>query len=87
MNYLSLSNYREWLESKITFSFSSRKSSAPAKPKKSEAEIRADANRDRSLRKEQFNEKKNMSSGKRRRRGRALLMYNKNEKGVSDKLG
>jgi hypothetical protein len=74
----------EWLESKMTFCFRS-KTSTPA-PKKSQAEIDADANRDRNLRKEQYHQRKNQTAGRRRRRGRSLLI-NDDEKGVSDTLG
>ena len=89
MNYLNLSNLHKWLESSITFSFRSRKSAPPpAAPKKSEAEIKADANRDRTLRNEQYAEKTATKSGKRRRRGRSLLIAKGNtEEGLSDTLG
>ena len=89
MNYLNLSNLHKWLESSITFSFRSKKSApAPVKPKKSEAEIKADANRDRTLRNEQYTEKTATIAGKRRRRGRSLLIAKGNdESGLSDTLG
>ena len=90
MNYLNLSNLHKWLESSITFSFRSKKSAPPppAKPKKSEAEVKADANRDRTLRNEQYAEKTATISGKRRRRGRSLLIAKGNdESGLSDTLG
>ena len=80
---------KEWLEDKMMFSFRSRKSAPPPPPppQKSQAEIDADANRDRELRAEQYNARKTQVAGKRRRRGRSLLMYASNEKGVSDTLG
>jgi hypothetical protein len=90
MNYLNLSNLHKWLESSITFSFRSKSSAppAPVKPKKSKAEITADANRDRTLRNEQYAEKTATISGKRRRRGRSLLIAKGNtEEGLSDTLG
>ena len=52
-----------------------------AAPKKSEAEVTADASRDRALRAEQYASRK-----KKRRRGRSMLMF-KDEQGVSDTLG
>jgi hypothetical protein len=85
MNHLLPSFNREWLENKLTFGFRSKKS-APAAPVKSQAEIDADANRDRSLRKEQYDMKKKQTAGRRRRRGRSLLI-NDDEKGLSDTLG
>jgi len=79
----------KWLEEKLTFGFRSRSSApAPVKPKKSKAEITADANRDRTLRNEQYAEKTATISGKRRRRGRSLLIAKGNtEEGLSDTLG
>jgi len=90
MNYLSFTRYKEWLEDKMMFSFRSRKSAPPPPPppQKSQAEKDADANRDRELRAEQYNARKTQVAGKRRRRGRSLLMYAKSgEAGVSDTLG
>lgn len=79
---------KEWLEDKLMFSFRSRKAAPPPPPpEKSQAEKDADANRDRELRAEQYNARKTQVAGKRRRRGRSLLMYASNEKGVSDTLG
>ena len=80
---------KEWLEDKLMFSFRSKKAAPPPPPpKKSQAEIDADANRDRELRAEQYNARKTQVAGKRRRRGRSLLMYAKSgEAGVSDTLG
>ena len=79
---------KEWLEDKLMFSFRSKKAAPPPPPpKKSQAEIDADANRDRELSAEQYNARKTQVAGKRRRRGRALMMYASNEKGVSDTLG
>ena len=78
----------EWLEDKMTFGFTSKKSAPPppAAPVKSKAEVDADSNRDRTLRAEQYAEKKRTTAGKRRRRGRSLLISN-DEKGLSDTLG
>jgi hypothetical protein len=90
MKYILPTYNREWLENKLTFSFRSKKSAPPppAAPKKSEAEIKADANRDRTLRNEQYAEKTSTRSGKRRRRGRSLLIAKGNtEEGLSDTLG
>ncbi len=79
---------KEWLEDKLMFSFRSKKAAPPPPPpEKSQAEKDADANRDRELRAEQYNARKTQVAGKRRRRGRSLLMYASNEKGVSDTLG
>jgi len=84
---------KEWLEDKFTFSFRSRPSAPPPAPKpvepvKSEAEKTADANRDRELRSEQYASRKEQTKGKRRKRGRSLLMFAKTgEQGVSDTLG
>jgi len=80
---------KEWLEDKLMFSFRSKKAAPPPPPpKKSQAEIDADANRNRELRAEQYNARKTQVAGKRRRRGRSLLMYAKSgEAGVSDTLG
>ena len=75
----------EWLEDRFTFSFRSRKS-APAAPVKSPAEIKADASRNRALRAEQYADRKTQTAGKRRRRGRSLLIGG-DEQGVSDTLG
>jgi hypothetical protein len=87
MKYILPSYNLEWLESKLTFGFRSRSSApAPAAPVKSKAEVDADANRDRSLRKEQYDMKKKQTAGKRRRRGRSLLISN-DEQGLSDTLG
>tara|TARA_R100000656_G_scaffold113652_1_gene85971 strand:+ start:129 stop:398 length:270 start_codon:yes stop_codon:yes gene_type:complete len=80
---------KEWLEDKLMFSFRSKKAAPPPPPpEKSQAEKDADANRDRELRAEQYNARKTQVAGKRRRRGRSLLMYAKSgEAGVSDTLG
>ena len=90
MNHLLPSYNLEWLENKMTFGWTN-KPSAPApveKPKKSVAEVNADANRDRNLRAEQANERKTQTAGKRRRRGRSLLISKGNtEEGLSDTLG
>jgi hypothetical protein len=72
----------EWLEDRFTFSFTKRGSA----PKKSQAEIDADANRNRALRAEQYAARKTQTAGKRRRRGRSLLIGG-DEQGVSDTLG
>jgi len=86
MNYLLPQYNLKWLEQKLTFTFG-KSSPAPAPaPKKSVAEIDADANRDRNLREEQYMARKNQTAGKRRRRGRSLLISN-DEKGLSDTLG
>jgi hypothetical protein len=83
---------KEWLEDKFMFSFRKKQSAppppppAPVAPKKSEAEVTADANRDRELRAEQYAARKENKAGKRRKRGRSLLMF-KDEQGVSDTLG
>jgi len=89
MNHLLPSFNREWLENKVTFSFRSKKSAPPPeKPKKSQAEVDADANRDRNLRYEQKVEKDTTVAGKRRRRGKTLLISKGNtEEGLSDTLG
>tara|TARA_R100000541_G_scaffold36547_1_gene44627 strand:+ start:49 stop:315 length:267 start_codon:yes stop_codon:yes gene_type:complete len=78
-----------WLENHMTFGFTSTKTvQAPAAPKKSEAEVKADANRDRSLREEQYVEEKATKAGKRRRRGKTTLLAKGNdETGLSDTLG
>ena len=94
MKHLLPSYNLEWLESKITLSFSS-KSSAPAPAPapvtpvgKSEAEVKADANRDRELRYEEMKEKDTTLAGKRRRRGKSLLIAQGNtEEGLKDTLG
>tara|TARA_R100000951_G_scaffold5890_1_gene6267 strand:+ start:2013 stop:2324 length:312 start_codon:yes stop_codon:yes gene_type:complete len=86
MKYILPRYNLEWLEEKLTFGFSSKKSAPPPPPEKSQAEKDADANRDRNLRAEQYNERKNQQAGKRRRRGRSLLVSN-DEKGLSDTLG
>ena len=87
MKYILPRYNLEWLEEKLTFGFTKKKSAPPPpKPVKSEAEVKADANRDRNLRAEQYNERKNQEAGKRRRRGRTLLISN-DEKGLSDTLG
>jgi len=52
-----------------------------AAPKKSEAEVTADASRDRALRAEQYASRK-----KKRKKGRSLLIYD-DEQGVSNTLG
>ncbi len=86
MKYILPRYNLEWLEDKLTFGFSSKKSAPPPPPEKSQAEKDADANRDRNLRAEQYNERKSQQAGKRRRRGRSLLVSN-DEKGLSDTLG
>ena len=75
---------KEWLEDRFIFSFKSRKST-PA-PVKSPAEIKADASRNRALRAEQYADRKTQLAGRRRRRGRSLLIGG-DEQGVSDTLG
>ena len=86
MKYILPTYNLKWLENKMTFGFSSKPSAPPPPPKKSEAEVNADANRDRNLRAEQANQRKQQSAGKRRRRGRSLLISN-DEKGLKDTLG
>tara|TARA_R110002073_G_scaffold106304_1_gene239978 strand:- start:1472 stop:1747 length:276 start_codon:yes stop_codon:yes gene_type:complete len=90
MKYILPRYNLEWLEEKLTFGFRNKKS-APAptpEPVKSEAEVKADANRDRTLRYEEEVEKNQTVAGKRRRRGKTLLISKGNtEKGLSDTLG
>ena len=89
MNHLLPSYNLEWLESKMTFGFSSKKSApAPVAPVKSEAEVKAEANQERTLRAEESAVKKMANAGKRRRRGRSTLLAKGNtEEGLSDTLG
>lgn len=90
MKYILPRYNLEWLEEKVTFGFRSKKSAPPPpeKPKKSEAEVKADANRDRTLRYEEQVEKDTTVAGKRRRRGRTLLIAKGNtEQGLDDTLG
>jgi hypothetical protein len=90
MKYILPRYNLEWLEEKLTFGFSKKKSQpAPvAKPVKSEAEVKADANRNRTLRYEEEVEKDTTKAGKRRRRGKSLLISKENdERGLSDTLG
>ena len=89
MKYILPRYNLEWLEDKVTFSFRSKKSAPPpAAPKKSEAEVKAEANRDRELRYEEKVEKDTTKAGRRRRRGRTLLIAKGNtEEGLSDTLG
>jgi len=89
MKYILPRYNLEWLEEKLTFGFTKKKSAPPPeKPKKSEAEVKADANRDRTLRYEEEVEKDQTVAGKRRRRGRTLLIAKGNtEKGLEDTLG
>ena len=79
----------KWLENKMTLSFGGNKSAPPpAPPKKSEAEVKAEANQERTLRAEESAVKKQQNAGKRRRRGRSLLISKGNtEEGLSDTLG
>ena len=87
MKHLLPSYNLEWLEKKLTFSFSNKPSAPPpSKPKKSVEEVEADDKRDADLRFEKSQEKKMSSAGKRRRRGKSLLISN-DEKGLSDTLG
>ena len=90
MKYILPRYNLEWLEEKLTFGFRSKKSAPPPaeKPKKSETEVKADANRDRTLRYEEQVEKDTTVAGKRRRRGRTLLIAKGNtEQGLDDTLG
>ena len=88
MNHLLPSYNKEWLESKLTFGFSSKPSAPPPPPKKSEAEVKAEANQERTLRAEESAVKKQQNAGKRRRRGRSTLLAKGNtEEGLSDTLG
>jgi len=89
MKYILPRYNLEWLEEKLTFGFSKKKPAPPPpKPVKSEAEVKADANRDRTLRYEEKVEKDQTVAGKRRRRGRTLLIAKGNtEKGLEDTLG
>jgi len=78
----------EWLEDKMTFGFSSKPSAPPPPPAKSEVEVKAEANQERTLRAEESAVKKQQNAGKRRRRGRSLLIAKGNdETGLSDTLG
>jgi len=89
MKYILPRYNLEWLEEKLTFGFGKKKSAPPPpKPVKSETEIKADANRDRTLRYEEQVEKDTTKAGKRRRRGKSLLIAKGNtEEGLSDTLG
>ena len=90
MNPFTLPKFNlEWLENKMTLSFGGGKSTPPpAPPKKSEAEVKAEANQERTLRAEESAVKKQQNAGKRRRRGRSLLISKGNtEEGLSDTLG
>jgi len=90
MNPFTLPKFNlEWLENKMTLSFGGNKSAPPpAPPKKSEAEVKAEANQERTLRAEESAVKKQQNAGKRRRRGRSLLISKGNtEEGLSDTLG
>ena len=89
MKYILPRYNLEWLEEKLTFGFSKKKSAPPPpKPVKSEAEVKADANRDRTLMYEEKVEKDQTVACKRRRRGRTLLISKGNtEKGLEDTLG
>jgi len=90
MNPFTLPKFNlEWLENKMTLSFGGNKSTPPpAPPKKSEAEVKAEANQERTLRAEESAVKKQQNAGKRRRRGRSLLISKGNtEEGLSDTLG
>lgn len=89
MNHLLPSYNLEWLESKMTFGFTTKKSApAPVAPVKSEAEVKAEANQERTLRAEESAVKKMTNAGKRRRRGRSTLLAKGNtEEGLSDTLG
>jgi len=90
MNPFTLPKFNlEWLENKMTLSFGGNKSAPPpAPPKKSEAEVKAEANQERTLRAEESAVKKQQNAGKRRRRGRSLLIAKGNdETGLSDTLG
>jgi len=55
----------------------------PKPQAKSETEIAATEHRDRSLRKQQHDMKSRQSAGRRRRRGRSLLLA-KDEKGIKE---
>ena len=89
MNHLLPSYNREWLENKITFSFRTKTAApAPVAPVKSEAEVKAEANQERTLRAEELAVKKLSNAGKRRRTGRSTLLAKGNtEEGLSDTLG
>ena len=90
MNPFTLPKFNlEWLENKMTLSFGGGGSTPPpAPPKKSEAEVKAEANQERTLRAEESAVKKQQNAGKRRRRGRSLLIAKGNdETGLSDTLG
>ena len=89
MNHLLPSYNLEWLENKMTFGFSSKKSAPPPPPPtKSVAEVKAEANQERTLRAEESAVKKLAVAGKRRRTGRSLLLAKGNtEEGLSDTLG
>ena len=89
MKHLLPSYNLEWLENKMTFGFSSKKSApAPVAPVKSVVEVKAEANQERTLRAEESAVKKLAVAGKRRRTGRSLLLAKGNdETGLSDTLG
>ena len=90
MNPFTLPKFNlEWLENKMTLSFGGGKSAPPPPPpKKSEVEVKAEANQERTLRAEESAVKKQQNAGKRRRRGRSLLISKGNtEEGLSDTLG
>ena len=89
MKHLLPSYNLEWLENKMTFGFSSKKSAPPPPPPvKSVAEVKAEANQERTLRAEESAVKKQQNAGKRRRRGRSTLLAKGNtEEGLSDTLG
>ena len=88
MNHLLPSYNLEWLESKMTFGFTSKPSAPAPVAKKSEVEVKAEANQERTLRAEESAVKKMANAGKRRRRGRSTLLAKGNtEEGLSDTLG
>jgi hypothetical protein len=88
MKYILPRYNLEWLEDKVTFSFGKKSSAPPPAPVKSQAEIDADATRERELRYEKKVEKDTTVASKRRRRGRTLLIAKGNtEEGLSDTLG
>ena len=88
MKYILPTYNLKWLENQMTFGFSSKPSAPPPPPKKSEAEVKAEANQERTLRAEESAVKKLAVAGKRRRTGRSLLLAKGNdETGLSDTLG
>ena len=89
MKYILPRYNLEWLEEKLTFGFNKKKSApVPLATVKSEAEVKADANRNRTLRYEEKVEQDTTKAGKRRRRGKSLLISKDNdERGLSDTLG